>query len=303
MFDRFYGPALAPKMDRLGTYAAGLAYCFVLSLIPFLLVTFTLGQEILDRVDSRIDLIQAYSELLADILPGEATPVPTAHSSGNGSSTSASLAIHHERTTSLSSRILRTLQHSHGSAYFVVGFLFAVYTSFNLMTQIVRTLLFIFDDHRRPLVWTLKIGIKTMALFSIWMLVLLLMAICSIVTPVFESVLQQIHLDPTHWTKPLEVGRNLIGIAALYGAFFLTYLLVPTKRYRYRQVSDGSFVATSGWVLCSLVFAYVLPKFWQTNAVYEALGSIVIILLWAQACAWSVILGACWMVRFPVRRR
>ncbi len=33
----------------------------------------------------------------------------------------------------------------------------------------------------------------------------------------------------------------------------------------------------------------------------SALGSLVVILLWAQACAWSVIIGACWMVRFPGR--
>jgi hypothetical protein len=27
----------------------------------------------------------------------------------------------------------------------------------------------------------------------------------------------------------------------------------------------------------------------------------VAILLWAQACSWSVILGACWIVRFSPR--
>jgi uncharacterized BrkB/YihY/UPF0761 family membrane protein len=296
MFERLYGPVLAPKVDRLGTYAAALGYCLVLSLIPFLLVTFTLGTQL-----THLDLVGAYSDLLGDILPADVSPVshPLATTKTEFPEGSAQ-----ERARSLSTRILRTLQtRSHGGLATQIGFLFAVYTSFNLMTQIVRTLLFIFDDHRRPLVWTWRIGLKTLALFGIWMFVLLLMAVCSILTPVIESVLAQLHLDPGLWTKPLLVARNLIGMAALYGAFFLTYLLVPSKSYRLRQVRNGSLVAVSGWMLCSLLFAYVLPNLWRANSVIEALGSIVIILLWAQACAWSVILGACWMIRFPVRRK
>ncbi len=298
MFDSLYGPVLAPKADRLGTYAAALAYCFVLSLIPFLVVTFTLGTEV-----THLDLVQAYSELIADILPGDLAPGPAEH--GATVATLQTLAdSHHEKSADLSARILKTLQRSaHGGTVTKLGFIFAVYTSFNLMTQIVRTLLFIFDDHRRPLVWTWRIMLKTLALFGIWMVVLLFIAISSVVTPVIESVLRQLHLDPRLWTSPLLIGRNIFGMAALYAAFFSTYLLVPAKRYRWRQVAEGSLVAMCGWVLCSLIFAYVMPNLWRTNAVYEALGSIVIILLWAQACAWSVIAGACWIVRLPARRK
>ena len=313
MFDRLWGPVLAPKADRLGTYAAGLAYCLVLSLIPFLFVTFTLGQE-LSQFVPKLDLVEAYSELLADILPADVAAGSASHGQPVESSamtnrvtsslpTTENMEEQHSHASDLSARILRTLQRSHGSTNFLVGFGFAVYTSFNLMTQIIRTLLFIFDDHRRPLVWTWQIGLKTLALFGIWMFVLLFMAVCSIVTPVFDSILRQLHLDPVAWTTPLTAARNLIGLVALYFAFFLTYLLVPSKRYRARQLRNGSLVATAGWVLCSIVFAYVLPALWQTNTVYEALGSVVIILLWAQACAWSIILGACWVVRFPARKK
>ena len=309
MFDQLWGPVLAPKADRLGTYAAGLAYCLVLSLIPFLFVTFTLGQELTQFVP-KFDLVEAYGELLAEILPADVAAGSAAHSqettlgeTASSVAPTASLEAQHGRAANLSSRILRTLQRSHGGTSFLVGFGFAVYTSFNLMTQIIRTLLFIFDDHRRPLVWTWQIGLKTLALFGIWMFVLIFMAVCSIVTPVFDSILRQLHLDPVAWTTPLTAARNLIGLFALFFAFFLTYLLVPSKRYRVRQVRNGSLVATFGWVLCSIVFSYVLPTLWQTNTVYEALGSVVIILLWAQACAWSIILGACWVVRFPARKK
>ena len=294
-----YGPLLAPKIDRLGTYAAALAYCFVLSMIPFLVVTFTLGTALTHE-----NLVEAYTDLLVDILPSEGAQ-PLIHP-GAAKKPDAELETKHEKflqVANLSGQIIRTLQSSSHGGLETLGFILAVYTSFNLMNQIVRTLLFIFDDPRRPQEWNSKVILKTLALFFIWMLLLLLFAACSVVTPVIRSMLEHAHLNPLLWTEPLLWARDLIGLMSLFGAFFLTYLLVPTKRYRLAQVRNGSLVAAVGWCLCSLLFATVIPNMWRTNAVYEALGSIVIILIWAQACAWMVILGACWIVRFPGRRR
>jgi YihY family inner membrane protein len=207
------------------------------------------------------------------------------------------------QVANLSGQIIRTLQNSSHRGLATIGFILAVYTSFNLMTQIVRTLLYIFDDPRRPQGWSLGLGLKTVALFIIWMMLLLSFSICSVLTPVIRKMLEHANLNPVLWTDPLLWGRDFLGLVLLFGAFFLTYLLVPTKRYPLAQIRNGSLVASLGWVLCSLLFANVLPNMWRTNAVYEALGSIVIVLIWSQACAWMVIIGACWIVRFPVRRR
>lgn len=298
MFERLYGPLLAPKVNRLGTYAAALAYCLVLSLVPFLVVTFTLGTALTHE-----NLVEAYGDLLVDILPSEVDQPPT--HMGPPKKLDPALAAKHEKVmevANLSGKIIRTLQSSSHGGLATIGFILAVYTSFNLMTQIVRTLLFIFDDARKPQEWNPALVLKTIALFIVWMLLLLLFAVCSVMTPVIRNMLEHLHLNPVLWTNPLLWLRDFIGLASLFGAFFLTYLLVPTKRYRLSQIRDGSLVASLGWVLCSLFFAKVLPNIWRTDAVYEALGSIVIILIWAQACAWTVILGACWMVRFPGRR-
>ncbi len=94
----------------------------------------------------------------------------------------------------------------------------------------------------------------------------------------------------------------LIVITALFGTFYLTYLLIPVKNYKKNLVLEGSALAATGWITCSLVFATVMPQLLKTSAAYAALGSVVGILLWAQACAWSVILGACWIVRFSPAR-
>ncbi len=184
-----------------------------------------------------------------------------------------------------------------------VGFILAVYTSFNLMNQIVRTLLFIFDDPRKPQEWTLVMILKTIALGVIWM---------CLSFPDFNRLghhaghsqrARPVSSRFVVMDAPLLITRDMALMAALFGAFFLTYYLVPSKRYKLSLIRNGSLVASCGWLLCSLIFAYVLPNMWRSNAVYEALGSIVVILIWAQACAWSVIVGACWIVRFASSSR
>ncbi|MCE0483596.1 MAG: YihY/virulence factor BrkB family protein [Methylacidiphilales bacterium] len=274
MWKWLYGPILVTKVDRLSTYASALAYCFVLSMIPFLVVTFAVGSEL---APGRLDLAGAYRDLLDDILPGA-------------------------DTSSISTQIIATLQSNSQVGLKTIGFILAVYTSFNLMEQIVRTLLFIFDDPRRPQGWSWLVVVKTVALLLLWMFLLLLISIVSVVTPVIHSILRQFSLDSQLWIAPLLIGRDVVLTAALFGAFFLTYYLVPSKRYNFDQIRDGSIVATCGWVVCSLLFADVLPNMWHMNAVYKALGSIVVILLWAQACSWSVVIGACWIVRFSPSR-
>jgi len=264
-----FGSVLVTKLDRLGTYAAAMAYCLVLSLVPFLFVTFTLAVHV------GLNLNRAYDDMLSEVLPKEINPP----------------------------QIIATIESSHGSVT-TIGFVLAVYTSYNLMTQVVRTLLFVFDDPRRSRGWNWSHWVKSGLLLFIWMVLLLAISITSVMYPVIHNILRQFNLDSVVWTLPLAMMQYSLVLAAMFGAFFLTFLLVPTKRPGLEQARNGSLVATCGWIICGWLFAGLLPKMiLSSGVVYKALGSIVIILLWAQACSWSVIIGACWMVRFPSRRK
>jgi uncharacterized BrkB/YihY/UPF0761 family membrane protein len=307
MFNWLYGPILISKADRLGTYAAAMAYCFVLSLIPFLVVTFTVGAQL---APGKLDLGSAYKDLLDDILPDTdvaATAQPkTKEGGGVVSFPGGAVTENHQKAAhvaNLSGQIMVTLQSTSQRGLATVGFILAVYTSFNLMMQVVRTLLFIFDDPRRPQEWTWMVVVKTVALFLVWMFLLLMISVVFVLTPVLRDVQRQFHLDTHLGTAPLLVMRDMVVMASLFGAFFVTYSLVSGKHHKWGLIRDGALVASFGWVFCSLIFAYVLPSIWRTNAVYEALGSVVVILLWAQACAWCVIVGACWIVRFAPRKK
>jgi len=274
MFKWLYGPNLYTKVDRLGTYAAALAYCVVLSLVPFLAVTFVVGFEMSNYLALTTHYDQHYAEILSDILPAQ-NPQDTA-------------------------RIFTTIKNSYDlqkGGFVIVGFVLAIYTSFTLMDQINRTLLFIFDDPRRPSGWSWMVVVKTIALLLIWMCLLLLISISAVEAALLRHILD--HFVMSSLSKSLATAAQvLVTILALFGTFYLTYSLVPVQKHSKLHVIEGSLLASSGWIVCSLIFAYVIPKILQTSAAYIALGSIVATLLWAQACAWSVILGACWIVRF-----
>ena len=276
MFKWLYGPILISKVDRLGTYAAALAYCVVLSLVPFLAVTFAVGMEILSELDLSKHYAEHYAEVLGDIIPME-----------NSTDTA---------------RIFDAVQHSTKGGLVTIGFILALYTSFNLMNQIIRTLIFIFDDPRRPQEWNWTVVAKTIGLLFIWMCLLLLISVSAVEAGVLRHVLDQLGLSIL--SKKLATAvQVLVMVAALFGTFYLTYVLVPARAHQTRYVVEGSLLASCGWIVCSLIFASVIPPLLKASAAYIALGSVVAILLWAQACAWSVIVGACWIVRFSPRAK
>jgi membrane protein len=159
----------------------------------------------------------------------------------------------------------------------------------------VRSLLFVFDDARRPFEWTWQIFSKTVALLAVWTFLLLTVTVSSVLG-IF------VHRNAYFLSMPWRVGSDILLIVSLFAAVFATYYLVPS-RPRLRDVRDGAMVAAVGWIGCGLVFTRVIPHMMGLNVVYQALGTIVVILLWAQACAWSLIIGACWMVRFASKAK
>ena len=308
MWKWLYGSILISKADRLGTYAAALAYCLVLSLVPFLIVSFALSTRLVAPFN--VDLADAYIDVLDSVLPIE-NQSPPAHFPGvnpkveivqNKQFKKADLHAKESASTT-AGLIIRSIQSMSKGGLLTAGFILAVYTSFNLMMQIVRSLLFIFDDPRRPQEWGWIHGFKSIALLFIWMALMLVISITSVLTFVVQQLLDQFHFISVAGPTPFLLMRDIVVLAALFGAFFLTYALVSTRKYGMRLVVEGSLIATGGWVLCALIFADLLPNhLWNKSAIYGVLGSVIGVLIWAQACAWSVIVGACWIVRFSPRR-
>ena len=64
MWKWLYGSHLLKRIDMLSTFASALAYSFVLSIIPFLVLAFALTSELFGTLNP-----YTYSETLARVLP------------------------------------------------------------------------------------------------------------------------------------------------------------------------------------------------------------------------------------------
>jgi YihY family inner membrane protein len=276
MFNWLYGPVLLTKADRLSTYAAALSYNVVLSMVPFLAVTYVLGMHISVHLDVSKQYEQDFARVFNELIPTGSQVV--------------------------SEQSFKAVENSSLGGFVPIGLIFAVYTSFSLMEQIIRTLMFIFDDPKRPQVWSWMVVVKTIVLLVIWMILLLLISISAVEASILRTVLKEF-IFSTFTRDLVKVAQVLVVIFALYGTFFLTYYMISARRFRTGLIVEGSLLAACGWVACSLLFAMFLPRILQTSAAYIALGSVVAIMLWAQACAWSLIIGACWIVRFSPTKK
>ena len=279
MWKWLWGPNLVTKADRLGTYAAALAYCFVLSLVPFFIVTFVVGMHIALELDLNGEYYKThYAEVLGSIIPSQED----------------------------AKNIMNTVTNVEGRNkgwIFLIGFGIALYTSYNLMEQIVRTLLFIFDDPRRPDVWSWWGVLKTVGLLLVCMCLLVLVSISAVEAAILQQILYDTLRLKSGGKMLATASQILIIIGALFGTIFVTYYVAPARRHKASVVVEGSLLASLGWILCSLVFAKFATVLLKTSAAYLALGSVVAILLWAQACSWSIIAGACWIVRFSPMKK
>ena len=251
----FWGPNLYAKADRLGTYAAALAFYFVLSLIPFLIVTATVTALV-----SPISLTSKFEDILRAVLPME--------SSGD-----RQMIV--QAVSQTSSRGLATF-----------GFLVAVYTSYNFMMQIVRTLSFIFDNQRSAKPAGYRDYIKSFVLLLLWISFLVVICVSFVIIPTIRATIdsltfikdlkalpsqQLIHISAPKIPLDLfsEVG-DLVALITLLAAFFLSFALVANQKFPIRVVFQAASVSTIGWIACSALYVVVLQKVWSSNAIYGA---------------------------------
>jgi uncharacterized BrkB/YihY/UPF0761 family membrane protein len=257
----------------------------VLSLIPFLVVTAAATALV-----SPISVTSKFEKILGAVLPMESD---------------AEREIIVNAVSQTSSRGLATF-----------GFLLAVYTSFNFMMQIVKTLQFIFDHQRSSKPSGLMDFVKSIVLLLLWICFLTVICMSFVVIPVIRATIDSLTivkdlkglpqvLPPTH-IDIYGIASDLVVFMTLFAAFFLSYTLIANQKYPLRVLLQASAFATIGWFGCSILYFFVLQRVWSSNAIYGALGSLIAILLWGQTCAWTVIGGGCLIVRFsppPKRMR
>lgn len=249
----------------LPSFAAALAFYFLVSLVPFLIVV-SRGVAFVFSANLTPELLS----FLRDILPPESKFRPDAI---------AALVSHG----------------SHGLA--AASTLLAVWTASSGLNEMTRAVHFLFSDPERPHPGGWGRRGKAFGVLAIWAIAIGAVAVAFVILPLAQGELARLGAGRLLPAAFASVIRYPAAFAMLFAAFASTYVYVPQKRPNWSAAAQGAAVAAACWSGVSLIFAYLLPKVWHVSLFNGAMSSALALLIWAYCGAWGVLLGAVVTVR------
>ena len=92
------------------------------------------------------------------------------------------------------------------------------------------------------------------------------------------------HMDSIQLTGYLYAFSHILSYPVALSVIFLILLIfyawMPSKRLKYREVVPGAAAASIGIILASFGFVIYIKYFFSNNAIYGALSSIILLILW-----------------------
>ena len=91
----------------------------------------------------------------------------------------------------------------------------------------------------------------------------------------------------------LQVGFWIGVAAAVWLVIALIYACAPNREEpEWRWLAPGALVATAVWVAATFAFSFYVRNFGNYNAIYGALGAVIVFLTWLYLSAYILLLGA-----------
>jgi membrane protein len=75
-------------------------------------------------------------------------------------------------------------------------------------------------------------------------------------------------------------------------AFALVYYLAPDAEQLWPWILPGAHLATLLWLLISIGFRFYVMHFWQYNKMYGAIGAVIVLLVWFYLSGLALLFGA-----------
>ena len=236
--------------DHITVSAGHLAYVSLLSLVPFIMVFFTILSAFPAFAEVRGEL---EAMILGNLLP--------------------------QASDQLQQYLSRFVGNASGMG--AVGILSLVVVALLLISNIDKTLNRIWQiKSDRPAIYTLAVYWMVLTLGP------LLIGSSVLVSSYLVSLASFAHeYTPGLTTVLLKTVPFLTSITA----FFLVYMLVPNKRIRARYAICGAFIGALLFELSKKAFAFYITSFPSYQLIYGALATIPILFLWVYL-SWIVVL-------------
>lgn len=238
------------KRDRITVSAGHLAYVSLLSLVPFIVVIFSM----LSAFPAFSDLSKELeSFIFTNFLPqaGDQLQVYLAEFVGNASKMGT------------------------------ISILSLVVVALLLISNIDKTLNLIWQTHsNRPAIYTLAIYWMVLTLGPILMGFSLAISSYLMGLATFAD-----EYTPGATTVLLKLGT----FAASVLAFFIVYMVVPTKRVKAKHALAGALLASVLFEISRKGFSIYISSFDQYQVIYGALAAVPILFVWVYL-SWIVVL-------------
>ena len=99
-------------------------------------------------------------------------------------------------------------------------------------------------------------------------------------------------LRPAHGWANVALTTAVPLLVELYG-LSLFYRLAPRRPTRFSEVWVAALAVTVTLRVLQGLFTIYLSNFGRMNAIYDAFGGIVVLLLWTYIAGWVIMLGSC----------
>jgi uncharacterized BrkB/YihY/UPF0761 family membrane protein len=255
---------LAGKLVMLPTFAAAMAFYFLVSLVPFMIVVMRGAAWIFSA-----NLTPQLAALLRDVLPPESSLRPEA---------------------------LSAAVQGGGAGFWAASTLVAAYTATSGLNELARAVHYVFSDERRPHPGGWLRRAKSLGLLAIWTLAIGATAVFLVLIPLARDAV--FGFAPAR-QLPFLLSADVRYPAAfvlMFAAFAFTYAFVPERPHRPRwgAAAQGALVAATSWMGTCFIFAYFLPRVWGVSLFHGVMKSALATLVWAYCGCWGVLIGACW---------
>jgi membrane protein len=261
MFGTLRRTVSAFRADNLTDWAAALTYYGVLALFPALIVLVS----VLGLIGT--SATQPLIDNLGEVAPGPANDIVT--------------------------NAIKNIEDSQGAAgfFFVIGLLGALWSASGYIGAFMRASNAIYSvEEERPLWKALPIRV------GLTVTLMVLTALTATGVTVSGGIAKQVGNligvgDTAVDVWNLAKWPVLLFLVSLM--FAVLYWAAPSVRHPgFRWITPGGVLATLGWVVASLAFAFYVANFGSYNKTYGALAGPIIFLVWLWISNVMILLGA-----------
>lgn len=238
--------------DEVTDLSAQLAYYFLLSLFPFLIVTITVVTAVIDE-SQLYTMIDRYG-------PPEL------------------MTIIQDNTDVIGSQ---------GGTILSLGIIATLWTASNGMNAVIRALNKAYDvDESRNFIVARAVAISlTLGMLLIIFVAMALPVFGQMIGNLF------FYIGIPHYEEIWNVMRWVLSSVIIAAVITIIYFVAPNKKLTIRNVWVGAVVATIGWQLGSLAFSFYINNFANYSATYGSIGGIIVLMLWFYVSGLMLIIG------------